>query len=75
MLQFIDQVLIAEKPEYVSAFEQIKKRHNKLVDDYDKLVVDHTKLIVDDNKLIVDYETKIRKFVATTLKIINYYFF
>jgi hypothetical protein len=39
-LEAKNQVLIAEKPEYVSAFEQTKERYNKLVVAYEGLIRD-----------------------------------
>jgi hypothetical protein len=41
-----NKVLIAEKPEYVSAFNQVKARYNKLIELYDTCLKEHKKIIV-----------------------------
>ena len=56
-----NKVLVAEKPEYVSAFNQVKARYHKLIDLYEICLKEHNKLIANlDNEVRAGVE--LRKF-------------
>ncbi len=56
-----NKVLVAEKPEYVSAFNQVKARYHKLIELYDICLKEHNKLIANlDNEVRAGVE--LRKF-------------
>ncbi len=56
-----NKVLVAEKPEYVSAFNQVKVRYHKLIELYETCLKEHNKLIANlDNEVRAGVE--LRKF-------------